>query len=318
MKTALITGVSGYLGSHLAKALKKDGWKVVGLDIHKRKEKSKYVDEFFHYDLAVCNLTDFEFFERHDFDVVFHLAGKIDVAESVVKPIEYFNVNTAGTINLLDVMDLYGVENIIFSSTAAMYCSSDELLRETDQVNPHNNPYAASKYAAELAITQSKMNHVIFRYFNLAGADPEGEMGECHDPETHLIPKIFQNLNNFFINGKDYSTLDGTCIRDYVHVSDVADAHVAAANYLLQGKKSCIMNLGTEKGYSIKEIINLVENVTGEKVNYTYKDRRQGDPAHLVADSKLANKYLNFQPKHDIISIIKTAYEWHLKHGTKN
>jgi UDP-glucose 4-epimerase len=318
MKTALITGVSGYLGSHLAKALKKDGWKVVGLDIHKRKEKSKYVDEFFHYDLAVCNLTDFEFFERHDFDVVFHLAGKIDVAESVVKPIEYFNVNTAGTINLLDVMDLYGVENIIFSSTAAMYCSSDELLRETDQVNPHNNPYAASKYAAELAITQSKMNHVIFRYFNLAGADPEGEMGERHDPETHLIPKIFQNLNNFFINGKDYSTLDGTCIRDYVHVSDVADAHVAAANYLFQGKKSCIMNLGTEKGYSIKEIINLVENVTGEKVNYTYKDRRQGDPAHLVADSKLANKYLNFQPKHDIISIIKTAYEWHLKHGTKN
>jgi UDP-glucose 4-epimerase len=318
MKTALITGVSGYLGSHLAKALKKDGWKVVGLDIRKQKDKSKYVDEFFHYDLAVCNLTDFEFFERHDFDVVFHLAGKIDVAESVVKPIEYFNVNTAGTINLLDVMDLYSVENIIFSSTAAMYCSSDELLRETDQVNPHNNPYAASKYAAELAITQSKMNHVIFRYFNLAGADPEGEMGECHYPETHLIPKIFQNLNNFFINGKDYSTLDGTCIRDYVHVSDVADAHVAAAHYLLQGKKSCIMNLGTEKGYSIKEIINLVESVTGEKVNYTYKDRRQGDPAHLVADSKLANKYLNFQPKHDIIYIIKTAYEWHLKHGTKN
>jgi UDP-glucose 4-epimerase len=310
--------VSGYLGSHLAKALKKDGWKVVGLDIHKRKDKSKYVDEFFHCDLPVCNLTDFEFFETHDFDVVFHLAGKIDVAESVVKPIEYFNDNTAGTINLLGVMDLYDVKNIIFSSTAGMYCSSDELLRETDQVNPHNNPYAASKYAAELAITQSKMNHVIFRYFNLAGADPEGEMGECHDPETHLIPKIFQNLNNFFINGKDYSTLDGTCIRDYVHVSDVADAHVAAANYLLQGKKSCIMNLGTEKGYSIKEIINLVENVTGEKVNYTYKDRRQGDPAHLVADSKLANKYLNFQPKHDIIYIIKTAYEWHLKHGTKN
>lgn len=316
MKTALITGVSGYLGSHLAKALKKDGWKVVGLDI-KNGRKNKYVDVFFQCDVTIINSV-YHIFEEYVFDVVFHLAGKIDVAESVNKPTEYFDENTVGTINTLRVADYYGVKNIIFSSTAGLYSSSNDLLRETDQVNPNNNPYAASKYAAELAISQSKLKYVVFRYFNLAGADPEGEMGECHEPETHLIPKILQNLNNFYINGKDYSTLDGTCIRDYVHVSDVADAHVAAANYLLEGKESCTMNLGAEKGYSIKEIINLVENVTGEKVNYTYKDRRQGDPAHLVADSKLANKHLNFQPKHDIISIIKTAYEWHLKHGTKN
>jgi UDP-glucose 4-epimerase len=315
MKTALITGVSGYLGSHLAKALKKDGWKVIGLDIRRR--DNEYVDIYKH-----CDVTDihsvYGVFDEYDFDVVFHLAGRIDVSESVRIPIEYYNENTVGTINVLKVMDYYGVRNIVYSSTAGLYNSSDKLLSESDEVNPRNNPYAASKYASELAITQSKLNHIVFRYFNLAGADPEGEMGECHEPETHLIPKIFQNLNNFFINGKDYPTLDGTCVRDYVHVSDVADAHVAAANHLLQGKESCIMNLGTEKGYSVKEIVNLVEKITGEKVYYTYQERRRGDPAHLVADSKLANKHLNFQPKHDIISIVKTAYEWHLKHGSKN
>jgi UDP-glucose 4-epimerase len=315
MKTALITGVSGYLGLHLAKALKKDGWKVVGIDNVKR--PSKYVDTFIY-----CNVTDIHYvyavFEDYSCNVVFHLAGMIDVSESVIKPIEYFNDNTLGTINILKAMDYYGVKNIVYSSTAGLYSSSNELLRETDQVNPCNNPYAASKYASELAITQSKLNHVIFRYFNLAGADPDGEMGECHEPETHLIPKIFQNLNNFYINGKDYDTLDGTCIRDYIHVSDVAKAHVSAANYLLQGEESRVMNLGNEKGYSVKEIINLVEKITGVKVNYTYKDRRQGDPAHLVADSKLAKKHLNFVSNHDIISIIKTAYEWHLKHGSKN
>lgn len=316
MKRALITGVSGYLGSHLAKALKKDEWQVTGLDITPTRH-DKYVDTYRHCDVTSIDSV-YHVFEDHDFDVVFHLAGKIDVSESVRMPIDYFGDNTVGTINLLKVMDYYGVKNIIYSSTAGLYSSSNELLRETDPVNPCNNPYAASKYAAELAITQSKLNHVIFRYFNLAGADVEGEMGECHEPETHLIPKIFQNLNNFYINGKDYDTLDGTCIRDYVHVSDVADAHVSAANYLLQGKESCIMNLGTEKGYSVKEIVNLVEKITGETINYTYKERRQGDPAHLVADSKLAKKHLNFISKYDIIYIIKTAYEWHLKYGTKN
>jgi UDP-glucose 4-epimerase len=318
MKSALITGVSGYLGTHLAKALKKDGWRVIGLDIVKR-PNLLYIDEF-----VYCDVTDigavYRLFDAHDFDVVFHLAGRIDVSESVEKPIEYYLENTVGTINILKVMNYYGVKNIIYSSTAGLYKSCDDLLNEESELCPRNNPYAASKYASELAITQSKLNHIIFRYFNLAGADPESEMGECHEPETHLIPRILQNLNSFFINGNDYPTPDGTCIRDFIHVSDVADAHVLAAQHLLDGKESCIMNLGSEKGYSVKEIVNLVEKITDEPVNYTYRERRIGDPAHLVADSKLAEKVLNFVPKHDIISIVKTAYEWHTreKYGSKN
>jgi UDP-glucose 4-epimerase len=309
MKRALITGVSGYLGTHLAKALVNDGWNVVGIDIVKR-PNLMCVDEFVYCD--VTKIGDvYRLFDAHDFDVVFHLAGRIDVSESVQKPIEYYLENTVGTINILKVMDYYGVKNIIYSSTAGLYKSDDKLLTETSELAPHNNPYAASKYASELAISQSKLNHIIFRYFNLAGADPEREMGECHEPETHLIPRILQNLNSFFINGNDYPTFDGTCIRDFIHVSDVADAHVLAAQHLLDGKESCILNLGSEKGYSVKEIVNLVEKITGEKVNYTYRERRDGDPAHLVADSKLAKKVLNFNPKHDILTIVETAYEWH-------
>jgi len=311
MKKALITGVSGYLGTHLSKALNADGWNVVGIDLVKRPNLT-YVNEF-----VYCDVTDigavYRLFDTHDFDVVFHLAGRIDVSESVQKPIEYYLENTVGTINILKVMDYYGVKNIIYSSTAGLYKSNNKLLTETSELAPHNNPYAASKYASELAISQSKLNHVIFRYFNLAGADPDGEMGECHEPETHLIPRILQNLNSFSINGNDYPTFDGTCIRDFIHVSDVADAHVSAAQHLLDGKESCVLNLGSQKGYSVKEIVNLVEKITGEKVNYTYRERRNGDPAHLVADSKLAEKVLNFVPKHDIIKIVKTAYEWHTR-----
>jgi UDP-glucose 4-epimerase len=318
MKRALITGVSGYLGTHLAKALTVDGWDVIGIDIVKR-PTLMYVDQFIYCD--VTKIADvYRVFDAHDFDVVFHLAGRIDVSESVEKPIEYYLENTVGTINILKVMDYYGVKNIIYSSTAGLYKSDDKLLIETCELAPRNNPYAASKYASELAISQSKLNHIIFRYFNLAGADPQGEMGECHEPETHLIPRIFQNLNSFFINGNDYPTFDGTCIRDFIHVSDVADAHILAAKHLLEDKESCILNLGSEKGYSVKEIVNLVEKITGKKVNYTYRERRSGDPAHLVADSKLAKKVLSFVPKHDIISIVETAYEWHTRgsYGSKD
>jgi UDP-glucose 4-epimerase len=177
-----------------------------------------------------------------------------------------------------------------------------------------NNPYAASKYSAELEIRLSGLEYVIFRYFNLAGADPENEMGECHEPETHLIPRILQNLNNFTIYGNDYETPDGTCVRDYVHVSDVADAHVLAAEHLVNGKKSQILNLGTGRGYSVQDIVNLVKKVTGQDVTFRYDSRRAGDPPFLFADVSLAEKVLTYRPKHDIISIIQTAYNWHTRH----
>lgn len=314
MKTALITGVSGYLGSHLAKALKKANWKVVGID--KRHTANQYVDLF-----QPCDVTDLDslsiIFERVKIDTVFHLAGRIEVCESNKTPTVFYHNNVTGTINVLDAMKHYDVKNIVYSSTAGVYDTKGLPLRENDKVNPLNNAYAGSKYCAELAIQQSGLNYIIFRYFNLAGADPDGEFGEEHVPETHLIPRILQNLNTFEIYGNDYSTMDGTCVRDYVHVSDVADAHVFAAQYLHDGKESQIFNLGTGKGHSVKEIIDLIGKVAKRPVGYTYKPRRQGDPAQLVANINLAESLLTYSPKHDIVSIIKTAYEWQKRHDGK-
>ena len=313
MKTALITGVSGYLGSHLSKTLKREGWKVVGVD--KRYPKGKYVD-LFHF----CDIIDSEtlnnLFRKVSIDTVFHLAGRIEVCESNKNPIEFYRNNVIGTINLLNAMKIHGVKKIIYSSTAGVYKAKEEPIKESDEVKPMNNPYASSKYSAELAIRHSGLNHIIFRYFNLAGADPDGEFGEDHNPETHLIPRILQNLNNFQkfeIYGDNYDTPDGTCIRDYVHVSDVADAHILAANLLERHYGSEIINLGTGKGYSVKEIIDMIGKVAKLPVGYNYAEKRPGDPSKLVADITYAEKLLNYRPRHDIMSIIETAHKWQIK-----
>ena len=313
-KKALVTGGSGYLGSHVCKLLKQQGWKVHVMDI--RQPDHKYFD-FLHLN-DVCDFESLKkvfWFHQH-FDVVFHFAGKIEVGESVEKPTYYFRHNVAGTCTLLNVMQLFGCENIIYSSTAGLYKSKDNPLLEDDDLNPDNNPYAGSKYVSEIAIRQSKLNYIIFRYFNLSGADQDGDIGENHYPETHLIPKILQNLNNVEIYGKDYDTQDGTCIRDFVHVSDVAEAHIKAANHLLEGKESYVMNLGTGIGYSVSEIVETIEEVTHEKINTKILPRRPGDPPKLVSNIELSKKILDYQPKHDITSIIKTAYHWE-KYGRK-
>ena len=310
MKTALITGASGYLGSHLAKTLKQAGWKVVGLDVEHT--NNEYLDLFY-----PCNVTDKEslnhLFDKVNIDTVFHLAGRIEVGESVKFPTTFYHNNSTGTNTILDVMKYWGVNNIVYSSTAGVYETKTDAIKENDKLNPFNNPYAGSKYCAELAIKQSGLNYIIFRYFNLAGADPENEMGECHQPETHLIPRILQNLNNFTIYGNDYDTPDGTCVRDYVHVSDVADAHLLAGEYLAKHNSPQTINLGTGKGYSVQEIVNLVQKITGEKVTYRYEPRRAGDPPYLFADISFASDILKYRPKHDIISIIQTAYNWQNK-----
>ena len=309
-KTALITGVSGYLGSHLAKSLKLAGWNVVGLDV--KHTHNQYLDIF-----HSCDVRDSEglhyFFDRIDVDTVFHLAGKIEVGESVKFPQSFFDHNVNGTNTLLGVMNFFGVKNIVYSSTASVYKSKDAALHECDELEPMNNPYAASKYAAELAIRHSGLNHIIFRYFNLAGADADLEMGEAHIPETHLIPKLIQCQNIFKIFGNDYDTPDGTCIRDFVHVSDVADAHVTAANHLIDGGENGIFNLGTGVGYSVLEIINLTNKIIGENITFSYEKRRPGDPALLIADIKYAKQVLQYEPQHDIISILSTANAWHNK-----
>lgn len=307
MKTALITGVSGYLGSHLAKRLNLSGWNVIGLDI--KFTFNRYLDKFYPFNILDRDPL-FYVFNQHKIDVVFHLAGKIEVGESVNQPTEYFNTNVAGTCILLDAMKQSNVKNIVYSSTAGLYKSKSTKLSEEDIVNPFNNPYAGSKYAAELAIRQSNFNFAIFRYFNLSGADPDGEFGECHEPETHLIPRILQNINNFTVYGDNFNTPDGTCVRDYVHVEDVSFAHVSGAEFILRNKESIILNLGTGEGKSVRQIINLVEKSLNLKIAYKIVEPRTGDPDCLVADISLAQKILTFEPKHDILSIIKTAYNW--------
>ena len=315
MRTALVTGGAGYLGSHLAKALKQAGYYTFCFDLMPP-ENEKYWDN--HTIGDVRNLDDlYEAFELQringiKFDVVFHLAGLIEVGESVHKPEKYWQVNVGGTCNLLNVMRELDIRNIVYSSTAGLYRSTGTDLSEKDQV-AENNPYANSKYAAECAIRNSTFNYSIFRFFNLAGADPDGEMGECHDPESHLIPLMFENLNNFVINGDGYNTIDGTCVRDYVHVSDVADAHILADKYL-QTKlhnEPKLFNLGTGKGHTILQVIDTAEKELDIKVNYSFGPRREGDPPRLVAIPDLAKRYLNFKPKHNLKSILRTAYNWY-------
>ena len=312
MRTALVTGGAGYLGSHLAKALHKAGYKTICFDIKSPRNM------LYWHDAVIGDIRDSILerpFKNDDIDVVFHLAGRIEVGESVEKPELFWDVNVGGTTNLLNIMREYNVKDIVYSSTASLYRSSGTDLSEKDQV-VDNNPYANSKYAAECAIRNSTLNYIIFRFFNLAGADPDGEMGETHNPETHLIPLMFENLNNFVINGKDYRTPDGTCIRDYVHVSDVADAHVAAADYMQtrMANQPTLFNLGTGTGHSVLEVIQTAVEELELSIDYTFGEKREGDPPRLVAITDLAKKYLKFKPKHNLKSILRTAYNWHDKH----
>jgi len=313
MRKALVTGGSGYLGSHLAKALKKADYYTVCFDI-KTPQNDLYWDVYHPGDIRSYQDLN-RVFTNWTPDIVFHLAGRIEVGESVLQPEEFWDVNVGGTCNLLNTMRKFDVSNIVYSSTAGLYRPQFTTLSEKSEV-ANNNPYANSKYAAECAIRDSSLNHIIFRFFNLSGADPDGEMGELHEPETHLIPLMFKSLNNtekFIVNGDSYNTIDGTCIRDYVHVSDVADAHVLADNYLQTKYKNqpTLFNLGLGKGYTILEVIREAQSELGIQINYDIGKKRKGDPARLVANIDLAKECLKFKPKHDLKSILKTAYNWY-------
>lgn len=256
-------------------------------------------------------------FANHKVDTVFHFAGRIEVGESVENPTEFWLNNTAGTIHVLDVMKRFDCKKIIFSSTAGVYWSGSIPIEECEATINYN-PYASSKIAAENAIKESGINYVIFRFFNLAGADSDGELGEDHYPETHLIPRILQNLNTFEVYGDNYRTVDGTAERDYVHVEDVVDANIQAVKYLDDGNSSEIINLGCGVGYTVLEVIQTVKLVTGQRVQYVLKPPREGDPDILVANISKAKKLLNYEPKHEITSIIKSAYEWEKKRRRYN
>ena len=310
-KTALVTGSSGYLGSQLSKDLHRAGFTVVGFD--QKIPTHKYNHVFYPGDIRDRTRVN-EVLARHKYDLVIHCASRIEVGESMKDPTEFHEVNVGGTAILLNAMKKNKVPKILFSSTAAVYLAGYMPLQEDECTTPDNSVYGSTKIACENMIMESGIKYGIFRYFNLAGADPEGDIGENHEPETHLIPSIFRNLNTFRVYGNDYDTDDGTCVRDYVHVSDVSSAHLLAIDHL-DDNDSFIVNLGTGTGYSILQIIKLIESTQNIKVNYSIAERRMGDPDRLVADVTLAKNLLNYRPKHDILSIIATAYEWEKRNG---
>lgn len=318
----LITGGAGYIGSHVLKALsKKTDYQVLTIDNLSNGHKEAVI----YGDLAVIDLENKQALEYifKDFkpDAVIHFAAVIEVGESVKNPAKYYKNNTANTLNLLQTMVEYKVDKFIFSSTAAVYGNPIETpIPETHPTNPIN-PYGQSKAFVENILQDFDraygLKYVSLRYFNAAGANPEGKIGESHNPETHLIPLILKTAKgerkSIKIFGIDYPTPDRTCIRDYIHVDDLAEAHMLALEYLLNSGNSDVFNCGYGHGYSVKEVIDTTKKVTGINFRVEETDRRPGDPAILVADSTKLKQKLNWKPKFDDLEyIIKTAWNWEL------
>lgn len=316
----LIVGGAGYIGSHINKLLNKKGYQTIVLDnlMYGHSEFVKWGN------FQLGDIGNYEFlnllFKKYKIDAVMHFAGFTYVGESVENPQKYYINNVKNTMNLLQVMLENNVQNFIFSSTCATYGMPLELpLIETHSQNPIN-PYGQTKLFIEKIINDySKsydFNFVALRYFNAAGADPDTEIGEWHEPETHLIPLVLDaamNIReNIKIYGTDYPTKDGTCIRDYIHVNDLAEAHILALEYLLNGGKSDFFNLGNGEGFSVREIIEVTKKVTNRSINEVEIARREGDPPILVGSATKAREILKWKPQlADISTIIETAWKWH-------
>ena len=317
-----ITGGAGYIGSHVVKALGEKGYEILVYD----NLSTGHKEAVLYGKLVKGDLADKEFLKRtlQEFkpDAVMHFAASIEVAESVKNPLKYYRNNTANTLNLLEAMQELGINKFIFSSTAAVYGNPEKIpVKEDAPINPIN-PYGQSKAFVEkilkdLSEANKDFNYVSLRYFNVAGADPEGRIGQSYQNATHLITRALKTAKGeyekLYIFGTDYPTPDGTCIRDFIHVDDLADAHILALEYLNQGGKSDIFNCGYGHGYSVKEVVETAKKVTGIDFPVEETGRREGDPAVLVADSKKLKKTLGWKPKYDNLEfIIKTAWNWEL------
>ncbi|NBJ94038.1 UDP-glucose 4-epimerase GalE [Parablautia muri] len=318
----LVCGGAGYIGSHVNKQLYKEGYETVVFDnlIYGHWEAVKW-GHFIQGDLK--NLDEIEaVFKEYNIEAVFHFAAFAYVGESVVKPEKYYYNNVTNTLNLLHVMKKYGCNKLIFSSTCATYGEPERVpITEEMKQNPIN-PYGASKLMVERIFQDYNkaygLKFVVFRYFNAAGADPEGEIGESHTPETHLIPLVLDAASgkrrDIKVFGTDYATPDGSCIRDYIHVYDLATAHLLALHYLEEGKESNFFNLGNALGTSVLEVVKTVKKVTGRDFTVTLAERRAGDPARLVGSSEKAQKMLGWKPIYgDIDIIVEHAWKWHEK-----
>jgi UDP-glucose 4-epimerase len=320
----LIVGGAGYIGSHVNKFLNKNGFKTVVFDnlVYGDRDFVKW-GEFVLGDLAdkdqirLC-------FKKYQIDAVMHFSAFAYVGESVADPARYYLNNVSNTLNLLEVMRESNVRYFIFSSTCATYGVPTEIPITEDHPQKPVNPYGRSKLMIEQILKDYDkaygIRYVNLRYFNAAGADPEGEIGERHDPETHLIPlAVYAALginDDIKIFGTDYHTKDGTCIRDYIHVTDLSDAHVKALQYLMDKDTSNSFNLGNGVGHSVREIINAVKRISKKNIKVTESGRREGDPPVLISNYKKATEVLDWTPQYaDIDTIVETAYRWHLKNS---
>ena len=318
----LVTGGAGYIGSHINKLLAREGYETVVFDnlIYGHREAVKW-GTLIEGDLK--NVDEIEaVFGKYPIEAVFHFAAYAYVGESVAEPEKYYYNNIGCTLNLLKVMRKYGCDKIIFSSSCATYGEPKQMPITEDMPQDPINPYGFTKYAVERIFKDYEkaygLKYVVLRYFNAAGADPEGEIGEAHDPETHIIPLILDAASgkrpNVKVFGTDYPTRDGSCIRDYIHVSDLATAHLLALRHLEAGKASQFLNLGNAKGTSVLELIEAAKRVTGRDIPVELSARRPGDPAILVGSSEAAKRVLGWEPKYgDIDTIVKHAWVWHEK-----
>jgi UDP-glucose 4-epimerase len=321
----LVTGGAGYIGSHMVKSLLEHGHDVVTLD----NLSTGYADaitggEFVRGDLADGALLN-NIFNINKLEAVMHFASNIEVGESVANPGKYYRNNVANTLNLLDAMVEAGVKQFIFSSSAAVYGNPQRSPIDENHPTAPVNPYGWTKLMVERILESYENAHglksVCLRYFNAAGADPSGKLGERHEPESHLIPIVLQaasgRRNAVTVYGRDYDTPDGTCLRDYIHVADLCDAHLAGLDYLGAKQRSLRVNLGNGNGYSVQQVIDAARRVTKREFTVNYGARRPGDPPRLVADSALAKKLLDWKPRHAALeTILEHAWRWELRQAS--
>ncbi|MDP5015782.1 UDP-glucose 4-epimerase GalE [Anabaena sp. UHCC 0187] len=319
----LVTGGAGYIGSHTVLALKQAGYEVVILDNlvygHRDLVEQVLQVELIAGDTSDRSLLD-HLFQSRNFAAVMHFSAYAYVGESVTDPAKYYRNNVLGTLTLLESMLAASINKFVFSSTCATYGVPNFIPITEDHPQNPINPYGATKLMVERILTDFDVAYnfksVRFRYFNAAGANPQGLLGEDHDPETHLIPLVLQTAlgkrEAISIFGTDYPTPDGTCVRDYIHVNDLADAHILGLEYLLNGGESEVFNLGNGNGFSVREVIAAAEDVTGMVIPVEECDRRPGDPPALIGTSEKARKILNWQPQYPgIKDIVSHAWQWH-------
>ena len=320
-QTVLVTGGAGYIGSHTVRLLAAEGYQVIVLDNLVYGHRGAIVDEG--VELVVGAVGDRELlrdlFKKHQFSGVIHFAAYAYVGESVTDPLKYYRNNTAEPLTLLEVMAEFSCTSFVFSSTCATYGEPETLPLTEDHPQKPLSPYGKSKLMVEWILDDCDsawdLKSVALRYFNASGCASDGLIGEDHDPETHLIPLVLKavrgEIPEITVFGTDYPTPDGTCIRDYIHVEDLASAHLAALRHLMNGGASLQCNLGTGVGISVKEIIDMAKEVTGQEVPVPYGQRRAGDPAQLIADPTMAKESLGWEAsRRDARSMIETAWKW--------